>query len=246
MRLAICGTSGQGKSTLVKAFLQRWNTFQTPKKTYRDIIVENGLEHSTSTNDETQLTILNWMTEEMEKFPKGSHVIYDRTTLDNLAYTLVGNADGIIQDDVAAITIPIVKESMKNLDIIFWLKYNPKIKIVDDGMRDTDIEYIKRVDSMFQGLYDQYADALENDLFFPKEDCCAIIPIEEDFLTVDDRLSWISEFVDYKGDLIETTKSILDTENLDDLEQMLKEQELQKGEDVKIKKLIDSIQKEDK
>lgn len=244
MRIAISGAQNTGKSTLVKAFLQRWNNFQTPKKTYREVITEAGLDHSSATTDETQLTILNWMTEEMEKYPKGSKVIYDRTTIDNLAYTLVGNADGTIQDDVAALTIPIVRESMKDLDIIFWLKYNPKIKIVDDGMRDTDIDYIKKVDSMFEELYNQYSDALENDIFFPKEDCCAIIPIEEDFLTVDDRLAWISEFVDYKGDLIETTQSVLDTENLDLLEKMLGEQELQKGEDVKIKKLIDSIQKE--
>lgn len=246
MRISISGTAGQGKSTLVKTFLQRWDTFKTPKKTYRDIISEAGMSHSSVTEDETQLTILNWMTEEMEKFSKKDNVIYDRCTLDNLAYTLVGNSQEKISDDVAGLTIPIVKESMKNLDIIFWLKYNPDIKIVSDGMRDTDIGYIKDVDAMFEELYNQYSDALENDVFFPKEDCCAIIPIENEFLSIDDRIGWMSEFVDYKGDLIETKSSILDTENLDMLEQMLKEQELQKGEDVKIKKLIDSIQKEDK
>jgi predicted ATPase len=58
MRISISGCAGSGKSTLLKAFLNRWPMYSTPLKTYRDVIKENNLSHSSNTNDETQLTIL--------------------------------------------------------------------------------------------------------------------------------------------------------------------------------------------
>ena len=64
MRIAISGTACQGKSTLVKDFLDQWSSYTTPKKTYRDIIAENNLEHSSKTNKETQRKILDFQIEE--------------------------------------------------------------------------------------------------------------------------------------------------------------------------------------
>lgn len=242
MRIAISGTAGQGKSTLLKAFLNRWPMYMTPSKTYRDVIVENNLSHSSNTSDETQLLILNWMMEEQLKYPKDSHVIYDRCPLDNLAYALHGNAIGKIGNQTAAATISFVKESMRDLDIIFWLKYNPSIKIVDDDMRDTNLQYIKQVDGIFQGLFDQYMENLEQDVFFPSEDCPAIVCIDEHFTTIDDRLMFIGEFIDHKGDLIEGD-SLLDPENLEVLEQMVKDQERETVNEERINKIISEFKK---
>ena len=66
MRIAISGTQNSGKSTLVRAFLQKWPMFGTPVKTYRDVIEEHSLEHSSNTNEETQLLILDWMMKTQE------------------------------------------------------------------------------------------------------------------------------------------------------------------------------------
>ena len=239
MRISISGCANSGKSTLVEAFKKRWPNYKFPNKTYRDVLVENGLEHSSKTNEETQLHILNWMMEEQLKYPKDSHVIYDRCPLDNLVYTLQGNQNGLISDEVAAATISFVKESMKQLDIIFWIEYDPRIKIVNDGMRDADKAFIVQTDSIFKDLFDQYSDNLESDLFFPKEDCPAIIKIEG--LSVDDRLSYIGEFIDQSGNLIETTKSILDPENIDILEKMIKDQTDVKVSEEQIKRVMKNI-----
>jgi len=242
MRIAISGTAGQGKSTLLNAFLNRWPMYVTPKKTYRDVITENNLAHSSNTSDETQLLILNWMMEEQLKYPKDSKVVYDRCPLDNLAYTLHGNALGKIGNETAAATISFVKESMRDLDIIFWLKYNPAIKIVNDNMRDTDLQYIKQVDEVFQGLFDQYMENLEQDVFFPSDDCPAIVCIDEHFASIDDRLMFISEFIDHKGDLIEGD-SLLDPNNLEVLEQMVKDQERETVNEDRINKIISEFKK---
>lgn len=241
MRVAISGVQNSGKSTLVKYFLNRWSMYQTPKKTYRDVIKELNLPHSSNTGDITQLAILNWMTEELEKYPKGSHVIYDRCPLDNLVYTLVANEKNQITDETAALSIEITKKALSHIDIIFLLRHDPDIKIVDDGLRDTDKDYIIEVDNMFAGLYQQYSDHLEDTPFFDKEDCPAIIVVEGK--TVDERLAWIGEFIDPMGNLIETESSILSPENLELMEQMLGEQKEWVEKDNQFKNLSREINK---
>ena len=54
MRICISGTGCQGKSTLIDAFLERWPSYTTPKKTYRDLIVKEKYKHS-----KKQIKILN-------------------------------------------------------------------------------------------------------------------------------------------------------------------------------------------
>lgn len=242
MRISISGTSNTGKSTLINAFLNRWPMYSTPVKSYRDVIKDNHLSHSSNTGDETQLTILNFMMEEMKKYPKESRVVYDRCPWDNLAYTLQGNALNQISDQTTAATISFVKESMKDIDIIFWLKYNPSIKIVDDGLRDAKLDYIKQTDQVFQELFNQYMDNLEEDVFYPKNDCPAIVCIDDHFTTIDDRLMFIGEFIDYKGDLIEGD-SLLDPNNLDVLEQMVKDQSREKENEDRINKIVSEFKK---
>lgn len=242
MRIAIAGCANSGKSTLVNEFKRRWPMYSSPQKTYRDVIAENNLEHSSKTSEETQLLILDWMMKEQQNYPKKSKVIYDRCAWDNLAYTLQGNANGIISDEVTAATISLVRESLKDIDIIFWLRYSDTIPVVDDGLRDANLEYIKETDQVFADLFHQYCENLESDIFYPKEDCPAIIQM--DGITVDDRMWFIGEFIDYKGDLIETTDSILDPTNVDLLEQLINDQKDQIGKDTQLNSLIKQLKKQ--
>lgn len=226
---------------MVQAFVRKWPMYSTPSKTYRDIIKEKNLQHSSKTSAETQLAILDYLMLEQDKYPKKSNVIFDRCPWDNLAYTLQGNEDGLISDEVAAATISLVRESLKGLDIIFWIPFDPDIRVVDDGLRDANIEYIKNTDKIFKDLFHQYCENLESDIFYPKKDCPAIIMMEGK--SSDDRLLFIGEFIDYKGDLIETETSILDPANVDLLEQMIKEQKLEIGNEIQVKNIMKQIGK---
>jgi hypothetical protein len=213
--------------------------YGTPLKTYRDVITENDLEHSSKTTEETQLLILDWMMTTQEKFKKEDNIIFDRCSWDNLAYTLVGNANNKINNEVTAASISLVRESLKNIDIIFWLRHDEDIAIVDDGLRDVSKDHILEVDDVFAQLYEQYAEDLETDIFYPKEDCPAIIEVYGK--TVDDRISFISNFIDEKGELIEPDENFFSEENLQVLEQMLKEQEKAQKDDDAIVKLTNDI-----
>ena len=61
MRLSLTGAANTGKTSLLQSFLHTWKTYKTPEKTYRDIIEEKQLEHSSKTTTETQTEILNFM-----------------------------------------------------------------------------------------------------------------------------------------------------------------------------------------
>ncbi len=167
--------------------------------------------------------------------------MYDRCPWDNLAYTLQANAEGKISDEVTAASISLVRESMRELDIIFWIKRNDNIKVVDDGVRETDEEYIDTTEQIFQELYDQYCDNMEHDVFYPKDDCPAIIQIED--VTLDDRLFFIGEFIDAKGDLIETKDSVLSSENLELMEQILSDHQNEIKTEEQLMQLMEEIKK---
>lgn len=241
MRIAISGTSNSGKTTLINAFLRRWPMYGTPMKSYRELINEHELNHSSKTSEETQLLILDSMMKVQEQYKSSDNVILDRCTWDNLAYTLVANSYDQVSDEVTAASISFVKESMKNIDIIFWLGYDSDIKILDNGVRDSNLDYIKEVNGVFAQLYEHYNDNLESDIFYPKEDCPAIIPVEGK--TVDDRLFYISQFIDEKGELIEPDSNLFSEENLQILEQMLTDQTKAKSDDQEVIKLIKEISK---
>jgi predicted ATPase len=241
MRIAISGASNSGKTTLINAFLRRWPMYGTPMKSYRELINEHELNHSSKTSEETQLLILDSMMKVQEQYKSSDNVILDRCTWDNLAYTLVANSYDQVSDEVTAASISFVKESMQNIDIIFWLEYDSDIKILDNGVRDSNLDYIKEVNGVFAQLYEHYNDNLESDIFYPKEDCPAIIPVEGK--TVDDRLFYISQFIDEKGELIEPDSNLFSEENLQILEQMLTDQTKAKSDDQEVIKLIKEISK---
>lgn len=193
MRIAFSGTANTGKSTLVKDFLTVWPMYKTTAKTYRDVIAEKNLPHSKSVNKVGQEAILDFMIEEMSGKTPEDFAVYDRCTLDNIVYSFWANEKGgsDIDDEFISKCIPKVRESLKNLDIIFWLPFSDKIPITNDNMRETDVEYIKEINNIFEVIYNQY---IYNDKFilFDKEDRPAIIPIY-----TSDRLMRIREVANY-------------------------------------------------
>jgi hypothetical protein len=212
MRIAISGTANQGKTTLIKDFLSKWTNYHTTEGSYRDRLPEG--KHSSSTTEDTQWDILNWFVDEQIKAKEGDNIIFDRCTLDNFVYSLWAIKNGKIPGNYVTRSIDLVKESFRNLDIIFFIPYDERIPIVDDFQRDVDFKYICEIDNIFQGIYNMYVQADEN-LYsiFPKDDMPAIIPISGSRA---ERISQISDYIDYSGALIETDEkdSVLSEEKL--------------------------------
>lgn len=213
MRLSISGTAAQGKTTLLNAFLDNWEMYNTPEESYRVKLPGDG--HSMNTTKETQWNILNHMIDQMETYSASDHVIFDRCPLDNLVYTLwafhkgVGDIDELFVEKC----IPVVRESMKLLDIIFIIPITNVTdeQIEDDGKRETDAEFISEIDNFFKAMYTNWSK--EDERFFPKEDRSALIEI---FGSTDERIKLIEFYVNDKGNMYGEDETLVDTNTLYD------------------------------
>lgn len=223
MRIAFSGTANTGKTTLINKFSENWKNYKTPARTYRDLIREKQLPHSSQATPDTQLEILKFMVSQCEEYTKESKIVYDRCPLDNLAYTLWCHDKQIEGFDkpFVDLAISITKESMRHLDIIFILKYDTIIKVEDDGLRDANIEYIKEVDNIFEALYQQYTQNLHADVFFPKDDSPCLIKLPT---SIQERIAVIADYIDPDGELYGDEESIFNPNNLNQLEQLVQQQ----------------------
>ena len=197
MRIAFSGTGNSGKTTLVKSFLYTWKNYTTPEKTYREILEEDNLPHSSKTTTKTQEKILNFMIDQVQSAEKDSNIIFDRCPLDNIAYSMWCNEKKVkgFSNSYVSEQIELMKESMRSLDII------------------------KEVDNIFHSLYMQYTQNPESDVFFPKGDSPCIIELPD---KGQDRIDLISQYVTPEGVMYGDEESIFS--DIDKLEQLVTQQ----------------------
>ena len=221
MRIAISGTACQGKSTLIKDFLEQWPNYTTLDKSYRDIITEKDLSHSSSTNKDTQWAILNFMIDEFQKTSKNDKIIFDRCPLDNIVYSIWSEAkkDSDVDEEFIKKCMPLVRESLRFLDIIFFTPITKvaSVELVEGDLRDTNKEYIEEIDNIFKAVHRDYMNN-QKSTFFVEDDRPAIIEV---FGNRKERIELIKLYLDNDGDYIEPG-NIISPEELDEMEKMKK------------------------
>jgi GTPase SAR1 family protein len=209
MRIAISGSSNQGKTTLINDFLQEWPNYQVEKQSYRNILSKDNLPHSQDATQKSQWAILNCMIDEMQTYKPGDKIIMDRCPIDNLIYSLWCFEKGVGDIDKEFIDkcIPLVCESMRHLDIIFFIPITKAapVSIVDDVQRNVDPIYIKEIDNIFKMIGAQYRENNGRNPFFPKDDAPGWIEIFGDRHT---RIAMIKQYIDVDGDLIGADENI--------------------------------------
>ena len=106
------------------------------------------------------------------------HIIFDRCTVDNIAYTLwhydqdtPGFTREFVVDcqSIAALTL-------KHVDIIFYVPIRKEIPIVKREGREVDLAFREEIDNIFNALVGSYE--ANTKAFFPLEDCPAVIRLE--------------------------------------------------------------------
>ena len=230
MRIAFSGTGNSGKSTLVKSFLYTWSNYRTPEKSYRDLIKEEGLSHSSKTTIDTQDKILNFMIDQVQNTTLSDKIIYDRCPLDNIAYSMWCHDKGVegFTKDFVTEQIKLMRESMRSLDIIFLCRFDSSQKVVDDGLRDTNLNFIKEIDNIFYSLYRSHNDDPEGDIFFPKGDSPCLIELPNNPQA---RIDLVAEYVAPDGGMYGEEDSILNPENIGDLEKLVNLQKQAKNKE---------------
>lgn len=234
MRIAISGSACQGKSTLVNDILKEWPMYSKSKETYRTAIKDNNLTLNKHATKDSQRTILKCLLEDIKTSRRGDNVIFDRCCLDNIVYSLWCNAKNTsdIDDDFIRECIPLVHESMKYIDIIFFLPITSvaPVEIIEKENRDVDPVYITEIDNIFK-VISHGLQKTGKSPFFPEEDRPPIIEI---YGSPRERIEMLKLYLNNTGALVEDN-SIFSTENIDMMESLLKAQ-----------KKVDSIEKEEK
>ena len=195
MKIAFSGPANSGKTTLIKQFINKWPMYKTPVHTYRDKLKELNLEHSDKTSEKVQSIIFESMDKQLDEFKDEQYIVYDRCPLDCLVYTLQANQSGLVSDDFVTDMVEKVRDSLSKLDIIFVNFYNPNFEITDNGVRNTDVKYIKRTNEIFNNIMLEYYNNFDDGVLFPK-DCPGIIALEHE-----DKLIQIAGLVNPRGDL---------------------------------------------
>lgn len=237
MRIAFSGTANSGKTTMLKSFLYTWKTYETPTNTYREVLEERGLNHSSNTNTETQTVILDFLVDQVQGKKVTDNVVYDRCPLDAVAYTMWANGKGIegFTDEFVKKQITMSREALRSLDIIFITRFNEKFKVVDDGTRDTDVNFITEMDNIFYTLYMHYMTLADADVFYPKGDSPCVVLLPDD---PQQRIELVAEYVAPDGGMYGDEESILNPNNIDDLESLVRMQKAELDREEKEKELF--------
>lgn len=222
MRIAISGSACQGKSTLVNDILKNWPSYKRSDESYRKLLKEQKVKINKEVDQDGQWKILNCLIDDVQKTEKGDKIIFDRCPLDNLVYSLWAEDKGSsdIDKDFINKCIPLVQESMKYIDIVFFLpitKVAP-VPIQEKNNRESDVLFIKEIDNIFKVI--SYNLMINGECAFMAKDDRP--PIIEIFGTPEQRIEMIKLYLNEQGDLVDDQTSVLNPENLNQMETLLK------------------------
>jgi predicted ATPase len=209
MKIAISGTSCIGKTTFINDFLKNWSNYTKPEKTYRNLIKEKNLKHSSKTTEETQVLILDFLAQQATQFSENDNVILDRCVLDALAYSTWLCLNDKLSEKLLDQQRILVRETLKLYDIIFFLpitKFSTITEVEDDGFRDTDPIFREEIDNIFKAFQESYHKG--DGRIFPKDDSPAIIEI---FGSPEERIKMVEFYLDKDGQPYGADQSLLDS-----------------------------------
>lgn len=115
MRIAVSGTHGVGKSTLIDEFLRRHPEFAHEPEPYTVMVEDLGEEFSAEPCVEDFRRQLEFNIDRLNQHAPGENVIYERCPADFLAY--ISTLDRQSVESVAEA----VAEAMQHLDLIVYL-----------------------------------------------------------------------------------------------------------------------------
>ena len=118
MRVAVSGTHGVGKSTLIDEFLRRHSEFVHEPEPYTVMVEDLGEEFSAEPSIDDFRRQLEFNIERLSHHAPGENVIYERCPVDFLDYMYA-----LDRKSVEALLEP-VSEAMQHLDLIFYLPFD--------------------------------------------------------------------------------------------------------------------------
>lgn len=151
MRIAISGTHGVGKSTLIDDFAHRHPDYIKITEAYYQLHDEE-LDFEYGPSLESFKTQLDFSINQLLENVNRSNIIYDRCSIDFLAYSMYAlNQDNIdIADSDLSSRFDDIKSALASLDLIVFIPLMPGYQIDYAG---EDPDYREGVDQCFKAIY---------------------------------------------------------------------------------------------
>jgi predicted ATPase len=207
-KIGIIGTQCVGKTTLIADMKEKWPCFETPSKDYRDLIKKKKLPVNKEATKESQQLIMDSLVDQAMTNFKKKKMIFDRTPIDNLVYSLWLYDKGLGGIDEAFLekSVKLVRESIKFYSIIFYLPFCEEndVPLTAAPNRDIDPVYRSEIGHLFEGIYKAWEKG--GSRFFDTDDCPAFIPI---FGSRQERIALMSMYINDKGEFYGESDSLV-------------------------------------
>jgi hypothetical protein len=207
-KIGVIGTQCVGKSTLIEDMTLQWPQLQRPTKTYRDLIKEKNLPINKHGTKESQEAILNFLVDEAMGNVGSKKMIFDRTPLDNLVYSLWLYDKQTSDIDEAFIDkcVITVRHALKFYSVLFYLPLvrENDVTLTVKEHRDIDPVYRGEIGVLFEMLYKAWQKG--GSKFFDNEDCPPIIPIYGNPL---ERIAMLKMYINEKCEFSGESESLI-------------------------------------
>ena len=143
MRIAVSGSHGTGKSTLIAAFIERRPRYRHEAEAFETLGDEVDLADGVPTPEGLEL-LLRWTAAAVARHEPGSDVIHERSPVDYLAYAAARRrcwATGAGAGFAKALA-PVVRDALGHLDLIAFVPVAPAVP----GRPGEDARFRRRVD----------------------------------------------------------------------------------------------------
>jgi hypothetical protein len=120
MRIAVSGSHGTGKSTLIAAFLERCPDYVHEPEAFETLGDEIDFEGDEPTPDGLRL-LLDHTAAAIDAHGPGAAVIFERSPVDYLAYAAASSWPREARTAFLEEALPIVRGSLRGLDLVAFL-----------------------------------------------------------------------------------------------------------------------------
>lgn len=154
MRVAVSGSHGTGKSTLIAAFLGRRPDYAHEPEAFELLGDDVEMDDEGPTADGLRLLLAHTVGT-LERHAPGARVIVERSPVDYLAYAAASRWPRAARDAFVEDSLPLVRRGLAALDLVVYLTTS------EHGRPDDDPRFRRRVDrALRRALLDD-----EHDLF---------------------------------------------------------------------------------
>ena len=144
MRLAVSGSHGTGKSTLIAAFIDLRPDYRYEAEAYEMLADDIPLTASEGPSPEGLQSLLDYTIAAMSGHGPEASVVFERSPVDYLAYASACRDawSGPTTREFLAAAVPAVRTSLRHLDLIALLPVSDAVR----ARPDEDERFRKRVD----------------------------------------------------------------------------------------------------